>query len=238
MKNKIWTVLLALLTLFAVGCGSSSDDINVVNPGQGGGGNVNTTTFLRIGHLVPAAQNYDVYVNNQRVLNNITFSQFTDYLAVPANARLRVTPAGNQNISILDQTLNLQINTYTTLVATGVPQDVDAIFYTDNITATPGLATVRLVNASEGNNSVSLTQSDGSLVVGSVDFPFATNYVEVNPGTFNLEVRDLQNNVLVTLPGVSFDSGSNYSVYVLGQQSSQTLDALVVVDSTTQGINN
>ena len=237
MKNKIWTLLLALLTLFAVGCGSSREDITVVNPGPGGGGNVNTT-FLRIGHLVPAAQNYDVYVNNQLVLNNITFSQFTDYLALPANARLRVTQAGNINNTILDRTLGLQTNTHSTLALTGVPANVNPIFYTDTITATQGLATVRLVNASEGNNSVSLTQSDGTLVVGSVDFPFATNYVEVNPGVFNLEVRDLQNNVLVTLPGVSFDAGSNYSIYVLGQQSSQTLDAVVVVDSTTQGINN
>lgn len=239
MKTKLFSIMLALLAVLAVGCGDSNDDVAVVNPGTPGtGGGGSTTTFVRLAHLVPGGANYDIYVNNQLTLNNLTYGQFTDYLALPTNARIRVTVSGNQNVTLLNRTLASQASTYQTLTLTGVPSDIVSNLYTDDVTPDQGVATVRLVNASSGNNSVSLTEDDGSLVVGSVDFPNATNYVQVTPAVYDLQVRDLQDMVLLELPDVEFVAGTNYSVYVAGQDSSNTLGVVVAVDSTTQGVNN
>jgi hypothetical protein len=237
MRNRILCLLFTLFALVFAGCGDSEEDITRIITPVNPGGQVNTT-FLRVAHLVPAAQNYDVYVNNRLTLTNITYGQFTDYLAVPANARIRVTRVNNQSLVFVDRTLNLPAAAYSTLAITGTPTDVVSTLYTDNITAATGTSTIRLVNSSSGNNSVSLTRTDGTLVVGSVDFPNATNYVDVAPGNYNLQIRDLQDNVLIELPNVNFVANTNYSVYVAGQDASNTLGAVIAVDSTTQGVNN
>ena len=230
--NKKILMLLALAVL-AVGCGDSSEDV-VVNPGPNTGAVVQTT-FLRVAHMVPAGQNYDVYVNDQRVLSNLTFGQFTDYLAVALNSDIKVTQANNESIVLVERKLNATANGYGTLTLTGTPGDILDTVYPDEIAESPGQASIRLVNASDDNLSISLTRTDTTVIVGPVLYPNATNYVDVQPGTYDLEVRDGLNNVVATETGVELDGGANFSAYFYGSEGTGTQTLVVVADLTTQG---
>ena len=230
--NKKILILLALAVL-AVGCGDSSED-TVVNPGPTTG-SVVQTTFLRIAHMVPAGQNYDVYVNGQRVLTNLTFGHFHDYLAVALNSDIKVTQANNESIVLAERKLNATANGYGTLALSGTPGDVLDTVYADEVADSPAQASLRLINSSDDNLSISLTRTDTTVIVGPVLYPNATNYVEVQPGTYNLEVRDGLNNVVATESGVVLEAGVNFSAYFYGSEGTGTQTLVVVADLTTQG---
>ena len=238
MTNKITLFLIGLMTVFAMGCGDSNDDL-VFNGNQNNNGNVVAgTTFLRLAHLVPAGQNYDVLVNDQVVLSNLTFGQFTDYLAVATNARIRVTQAGNEDIVLIDRTLNAGNGTYATLALAGTPGpgNVLATTYADAVAQAENLSSIRLVNGSQDNLTISLFRTDDTLIVGSITYPNATNYAQVQPGTYNLEVRDSNNVVVASVNDVTLNAGANYSAFFFGDAGTSTQNVLIVADLTTQGI--
>lgn len=235
MKQRLSILVLTALAALVVGCGGSDDDDVVFNPGNTGGGNVVATTFLRLAHFVPAATNYDVYVNDQLVLSNLTYGQFTDYLAVATNARVEVTQAGNRNNVRLTRTLSGTPNGYGTLALTGNTTNVLGVVFPDAVAESNVQSSIRLVNASEDSFTISLTRTDATVVVGSVTYPDATNYAQVAPGTYDLEVRDGSNNVIATETGVVLDAGVNYSAYFYGTEGTATQELVVVADLTTQG---
>lgn len=236
MKTRILTLVMSLLAIIAVGCGSSSDDFHPIYPGD----TVNPpagTQYLRIGHAVPAAQNYDVYVNDTLTFRNISYGQFTDYVGIAARARVKVTRVGNSNEVILDRRIDQPANTYSTLVLTGAPLEVTSTLYQDDVVGTPGTATIRIINSSSGDDAVRLTRLNGDAVVGAVEYPFATDYVNIGQGANSFQVRDQFNNVLATTTPANLVNGAVYTVYLIGQEASLTQEALLIVDSTTAGIN-
>ena len=184
---------------------------------------------------MPAGQNYDIYVNDQRVLSNITFGQFTDYLAVALNAEIKVTQAGNENIVLAERTLNGTANGYGTLALSGTPGNILDTVYPDEVAESPAQASIRLINSSDDNLSISLTRTDTTVIVGPVLYPNTTNYVEIQPGTYDLEVRDGLNNVVATSSGVVLEAGVNFSAYFYGSEGTGTQSVVVVADLTTQG---
>jgi uncharacterized protein DUF4397 len=235
MKQRLSIFMIAALAVLVVGCGGSDDEV-IVNPGStGGGGNVVATTFLRLAHFVPAGQNYDVYVNDRLVLSNLTFGQFTDYLAVATNARVEVTQAGNRNNVRLTRTLTGTANGYGTLALTGTSTNILGVVFADAVAVSNQQSSIRLVNASQDSFTITLTQPNSTVVVGSVTYPDATNYAQVAPGTYDLQVRDGSNNVIATETGVVLEAGVNFSAYFYGTEGTNTQQLVVVADLTTQG---
>ncbi len=75
---------------------------------------------------------------------------------------------------------------------------------------------------------------DGNYVLQNVAFKGISNYLSVDAGKYDLEVRLAgTNTVALELAGVELITGTNYSVFAVGQACNSTLAALPVIDQGT-----
>ena len=94
-----------------------------------------------------------------------------------------------------------------------------------------GQARLRVVNAVPDAPAISLGVSgtDNPLVDG-VQFPNASDYQNVNPGTYDLDVRNADSGeTLLAAPGVQVEAGQVYDLFALGQAGSGNVQLLPLV---------
>jgi hypothetical protein len=99
-------------------------------------------------------------------------------------------------------------------------------------------AKVRFVHTSPDAPAVDVAVKGGPVLFSNVAFRQAGQYLSVDAGTYDLEVR-LAGTMTVALnvPGVTLGVGKNYSIFAVGLVGNGTLAALPVVDSkVTTGI--
>ncbi|MDQ2069342.1 DUF4397 domain-containing protein [Natronospira bacteriovora] len=97
MSRKVLSLLiLGLFAMAATGCFSSSSSSDPDRPGGGDdNGNGEATAEVRAFHASPDAGNVDVYVNGDRVLEDVSFPAASPYLEVPAaELTVQIVPAG------------------------------------------------------------------------------------------------------------------------------------------------
>src|SRR5215218_1094856 len=94
-----------------------------------------------------------------------------------------------------------------------------------------GQARLRVVNAIPDAPTISMGVSgtDEPLVDG-VQFPNVSDYQNVNPGTYDLDVRNADSGeTLVATPGIQIEAGQVYDLFALGQASNGTVQLLPLV---------
>ena len=216
----------AAVPMLAVGC--NDDDDNITDPG----GEVGLAQ-VRVIHLSPDAPTVDVAVNGT-VAASVSYLEVTGYLPVPAgDTRFTVTPSGASEPVVIDATVPLGAGAFYTVVATGLLAggDVQPLVLVDNASAT-GQAQVRFVHASADAPAVDVAVTDGPILFGGVPFRGASQYGAVDGGTYDLEVRVAgTQTVALPLPGVSFNGGTNYTVFATGLLADGSLGALPVIDA-------
>jgi len=220
---------LVVVPLLAVGC--SDDDDNVTSPTAPTDPGV---AQVRVVHLSPDAPAVDVRVNGAVAVSGAAYMDVTNYLPVPAgNARIQVTPAGAASPVVIDATVPLGAGAFYTIAATGLLSagDLQPVVLVDN-QSTTGQARVRFVHASPDAPPVDVAVTDGPILFGEVPFRSAADYVAVDGGTYDLEVRVAgTGTVALPLPGFGLSGGTNYTVFAVGQAAGGTLEALPLVDA-------
>ena len=218
--------LLAVLAVpfFAAAC--SDDDDAVTGPGEVG------IAQVRVVHLSPDAPAVDVAVNGEVAVAGAAYLDATGYLPVPAgDVRITVTPAGQSSPVVIDATVPLGADASYTIAATGLLADIQPLVLLDNRSPN-GQAKVRFVHTSPDAPEVSVAVTDGPVIFGGVAFRAATQYAEVDGGTYDLEVRLAgTSTVALPLPGVDLAGGTNYTVFATGLASDGSLGALPLVDA-------
>lgn len=193
------------------------------------------TTQLRVAHLSPDAPNVDVRIDGRIVLENVPFEAVTDYLEISAGEhRVRVTPTGGSVPVVVDTTVILEAGAAYTVAATGLlgEDDLRPIVLQDDRSTTAGQAKVRIVHASPDAPAVDVAVADGPMLVSSLPFRNESGYATVDPATYDLQVRPAgTQDVALSVPGVTFEASTNYTVFAIGQLSNDTLGALTVVDT-------
>jgi len=191
------TVAIAALFLGALslaGCGSDSGEEPFGNPSPSPA----PAGRVRVVHASPDAPNVDVFVDNQRVLANVPYRQFSGYLSVPAGTRnVRVTPAG-ATTAVIDADLNVAANADYTVLATGRVADIAPLVLTDdNAAPAAGQVKVRLVHASPAAAAASVdiyvTAPDADIdtatpTLSGVAFRTASGYLSVPAGAYRVRI--------------------------------------------------
>lgn len=196
-----------------------------------------TPSQLRVAHLSPDAPTVDVWVDGNRVLQNVAFKGVSNYLSLPAGSyRLQVSPAGAATPIVIDATVMLEAGKAYTAAATGLlgANDLKPLVLVDDLGLDPAKAKVRFVHTSPDAPAVDIAVKNGPVLFGNVKFREAGNYLSVDAGKYDLEVRLAgTNTVALELAGVELIAGTNYSVFAVGQASNNTLAALPVIDQGT-----
>jgi Domain of unknown function (DUF4397) len=197
--------------------------------------------MIRVVHASPDAPAVDVYLNGQRAVANLRFTEGTAYAAVPAGSyRVQVFPAGTGpgGTAVIDATLDLQGGTASTVAAVNVVARIEPLVLTDDLTApAAGKAHIRVVHAAPDAPAVDVAVKGGPVAFRSVAFKSATPYAPLDAGTYQLEVRPAgTTQAVLTTDPVTLAAGRIYTVFAMGQVAGNSLQAVAFADNSTPGM--
>ena len=174
---------------------------------------------VRVVHASPDAPAVNVLIDGQPVAENLAFGSATEYVDLtPGDHQVQVIPADGDT-AIIDQTVTLDGWTTSILAVTGDLANIQLQQQAVDATPTdPGQARIRLLNADpqDVNLGLAIAGSQDPLV-NDTGFPDASDYAFINPGTYDLEVRNADSGeVLTTSPGFTVEAGQVYDLIALG----------------------
>lgn len=189
---------------------------------------------VRVVHASPDAPAVDVWVNGDVAFSNAPFKGITDYASLdPASYQVQVTPTGASTPVVIDATLDLAADTDYTVVAVGQLANIEPLVLVDNNAApAAGKAHVRFVHASPDAPAVDIAVKGGPVLFENVAFKGVGDYLPVDAGTYDLEVRLAgTTTVALEVPGVTLDNQAVYTVFAMGLAGDGTLAAVPSVDA-------
>lgn len=197
--------------------------------------------MIRVVHASPDAPAVDVYLNGQRAIANLKFTEGTTYAAVPAGSyRVQVFPAGTgpNGTAVISATLDLKGGTAYTVAAVNVVAKIEPIVLTDDLTApAAGKAHIRVVHASPDAPAVDVAVKGGPVAFRNAAFKAATAYAPLDAGTYQFEVRPAgTTQAVLTTDPTPLAAGRIYTVFAMGQVANNTLKAVAFVDNSAPGM--
>ena len=232
--KKLTNYAMLLLAVVGMGllAGCSDDEDNPIAPTPDG-------VQVRVAHLSPDAPNVDVYVNGGVALTDVPFQAISAYLPLAAGSYdITVYATGTTTNPVIDENLSFVSGKAYTVAATGLlngsgDQAFAPAVYEDDLTADTGKARVRLLHASPDAPNVDITLTDGTVLLANVPFRQASNYLPVDPGTYDLQVRVAgTETVALSFGGVPLSGGAVLTVVANGLLSDASLNAIAAADVT------
>ena len=193
----------------------------------------NNSSLVRVFHAAPQAPNVDVYVNDQMVFSNLAFGDFTRYVYLDEGEyNVSVYLAGQKDRPVINQMVDVPSQQIFTIAATGNLDNLGLLVIPDKVSKSPSqnYSSVRVIHLSPNAPGVDILV-DGDTLFEDISFGEGTDYVDLNPGTYNVNVV-LNTDKSVVLPlKVTLNPDKIYTIYMIGNPP--TLQAVQVVDGNT-----
>lgn len=193
----------------------------------------NNSSLVRVFHAAPQAPNVDVYVNDQMVFSNLAFGDFTRYVYLDEGEyNVSVYLAGQKVRPVINQMVDVPSQQIFTVAATGNLDNLGLLVIPDKVSKSPSqnYSSVRVIHLSPNAPGVDILV-DGDTLFEDISFGEGTDYVDLNPGTYNVNVV-LNTDKSVVLPlKVTLNPDKIYTIYIIGNPP--TLQAVQVVDGNT-----
>lgn len=168
------------------------------------------------------SQPQDFYLDNAKVNTEaVAYSQSTAYLTTGAGngrkAEFKNSGSASVNFSgYVDLAPNENYTFFYTGKADGSGNS-SAVFKDDKSSPSPNKAKLRFVNLAEGFASANLLVTGGAAFASNVAFGTASNFSEVDPGTFTLQtVLSTSSSTSVNLGSFTLQAGKIYTIYTSG----------------------
>ena len=193
----------------------------------------NNSSLVRVFHAAPQAPNVDVYVNDQMVFSNLAFGDFTRYVYLDEGEyNVSVYLAGQKDRPVINQMVDVPSQQIFTIAATGNLDNLGLLVIPDKVSKSPSqkYSSVRVIHLSPNAPGVDILV-DGDTLFEDISFGEGTDYVDLNPGTYNVNVV-LNTDKSVVLPlKMTLNPDKIYTIYIIGNPPS--LQAVQVVDGNT-----
>jgi hypothetical protein len=227
-RHMLFSALLLVLGLaFFTGC---SKDDNPAAPAATPQGKAIAV------HASPDAPGVDLYVDNVKVVSNLTFPNNTPYLPLDAGTRAVAVKVAGTSTTVLSANLAIGANMNYSVFAIDSVSKLSALVLADDLTApAAGKAHVRFIHLSPNAPAVDVAVTGGSVLIGNKSFKEYTAFVPLDAGTYNLEVRLAgSSTVVLPLPGIALTAGKIYTVFAkgfVGGTGAQALGAQIIVNN-------
>lgn len=199
-----------------------------------------TMAKVRVIHASPDAPAVDVFVNGERAVEGLAFQGGTSYLDLAAgDYRFQVVPAGGEATdAVIDATATLEAGTWYSVVAVGTLDSIEPLIVVDDVTEpAAGQAHIKVVHASPDAPAVDVAVTGGPVLFENAPFTAATDYLPVDAGTYDLEIRPTgTEDVALAIPGLTLEAGTVYSAYAMGLLADGSLTVVPFVDATFEQI--
>lgn len=181
------------------------------------------TARLRALHNVAGAPAVNVYLNDQLIIRNLSYTQLTAYASVPAGkSRVTVKLAGTDTV-ILSAQVRLKADRDYTAIVAGLLSDLSTIqllAYRDNLCCPkPGSADVRFIHAAAGAPAVDVYVNETTRVFADVSYTETGDPTYLNTGLgwvdVSVTVAGTQD-VVVGPVSVYLESGGIYTIIASG----------------------
>jgi Domain of unknown function (DUF4397) len=197
-----------------------------------------SAALVRVAHFSPDAPAVDVYVNDDRVLSGVEYKTVSKYLELPAGSYdLAVRPAGAAASSdpVIEATAEVEAGNAYTVAAVGALADITAEIFSDDLSApASGKAKVRVIHAAPEVPAVDVAVEGGPTLFEGVEFPSATDYAEVDAGTYPVQVKAAGGDDVLLEASLPVKAGTVYSVAAVGG-AGKDAELLPIVDATGTG---
>jgi hypothetical protein len=183
-----------------------------------GASSARDTARVRAIHAIPDAPAVDVYVNGQKLLNNIAYRATTSFITVPSGTyQVDVFPAGSTGTAILSKRVTIGPGAGYTLAATGTAENPSLHVYQEELQAPPGSVRVRFIQLSPDAPALDIVTKNGKVLFPNIGYKDATRYATVAPGTYNLTVREAgSSRPIFSVPSTRLTGGHVYSIVITG----------------------
>ncbi|MGE4214166.1 MAG: DUF4397 domain-containing protein [Anaerotignaceae bacterium] len=192
------------------------------------------TGYVRVIHTVPDAPNVDIYANDNIIVSNLAYGDYTNYLPVPeGNYEVTLYAAGTKDSPVLSDTLTVNKDSMLTVAAVGNLSEIEFLEIMDaNEEKMAGKSMVRFLHLSPNAPAVDITLPDGTVVFSDTSFEQITPYMDVAPMDYTLQVRVAgTEDIVLTVPNVTLDADKYYTVYAIGLAGeTPELQALLIQD--------
>ena len=191
-------------------------------------------SYLRVLHAVPNAPNVDVYVNNNRALQNLSYKEFSKYLPLSAgNYNIKVYPAGQKTKPVIDTNVNIPpLSMFTAAVIGRIP-NLSLLPIPEPIAPQAvGTTCVRFAHLSPDAPAVDVTIPNGAKLFSNVNYKEVTDYSKPPAGTYTIQVKlTSSGETVLTVSGVYLMAGRCYTLYAVGlAEGNPPLEALKSID--------
>ncbi|HZG59455.1 MAG TPA: DUF4397 domain-containing protein [Anoxybacillus sp.] len=187
--------------------------------------------MVRVFHASPNAPAVDVYVNGQKVLQELKYKQLSKYLKVPTGQhRIDIYPSGQTTSPVLSEMVYILPSLRYTIAVVGNVNNLQLLPFFDNPYVSYGETKVRFVHLSPNAPAVDIAVKDGNVLFNNVRYKEVSDYVKVSANQkLSLEMRVAgTDNVVLTVPNVRLDSNKSYTIAATGDAMS-TLSLEVVL---------
>lgn len=174
---------------------------------------------IRMLHASPNAPAVDIYINGQRILQNITFKQYSDYISLPQGQyRMDVYPTGTQFSPLFSAIVPIKGEGYIYTIATaGDVAKLQLLSFVDNTHLPYGKAKIRFIHLSPDAPAVDLALKDNDILFPNIPFKQATEFLEVTPGSAHLDVHVAgMKNIILSMADVKVEANKTYDIYAIG----------------------
>ena len=140
--------------------------------------------------------------------------------------------AGQKDRPVINQMVDVPSQQIFTIAATGNLDNLGLLVIPDKVSKSPSqnYSSVRVIHLSPNAPGVDILV-DGDTLFEDISFGEGTDYVDLNPGTYNVNVV-LNTDKSVVLPlKVTLNPDKIYTIYIIGNPP--TLQAVQVVDGNT-----
>lgn len=184
------------------------------------------TAQLRVLHASPDAPAVDIWINDEITeLTNVPFGTISEYMDVPAgDYNFKVFATGTDTDPVIDADVTLAAGMAYTAAATGDLANIQPTVLEDGGNGAADKALVRVVHFSPDAPAVDVAPDGADPVVSGLEFPTATDYLALDAGEYDLEVRIAgSGDVALQLDPVQLEGGMAYSVFAIGSAASEPL---------------
>ncbi|KGX94028.1 peptidase [Pontibacillus halophilus JSM 076056 = DSM 19796] len=190
--------------------------------------------MVRVLHASPDAPAVDVYVDGNAVVEGAEFKDATDYLNLEGGEhQVEVYAAGTKGSEepVISTSVNVEGGMAYTVAAVGTLDSIQLKVVQDSMDVTEGKSKVRVGHFSPDAPAVDVGPIGGDALFSGAEFPMVTDYKELDPGTYDLEVRTADGGQQVLdLSGTMLEKNTVYSVFAVN--TADSLEAIVLKDAT------
>lgn len=195
--------------------------------------------MVRVIHASPDAPNVDVWLDGTMVLSDVPYEAVSAYLPVPAgDHNVKVTPTGSTT-PVIDADVTLTAGTAYTIAAINPVASIAAAVLVDDRTTVDGKAKLRVFHASSNAPAaVDVALVGGSVLVPGLAYGTASDYLTVDPGTYDLEIRAAGDTAAALTLSATLSAGQNVTAIAFddgdGVTVITTVDAAAMPDTAVQ----